>query len=67
MIFIQETGYGISTRICDNDGYPIIEVNCRDQTVGFRMEDADSPFKTFSFLDFISIKAFEWPEDGDEA
>lgn len=48
----QETGFGISTKICDNE-HPVIAINCHTCTVSFENDDGE-PIETFSFEEFCS-------------
>jgi hypothetical protein len=43
---LEETGYGISQFECDNDDYPIIQVNLTQRTVGIGS-------RTYTFEEFI--------------
>jgi hypothetical protein len=52
-----ETGYGISTHICDNE-HNIIRVNTKKQTVYETNEDGII-IKIWSFEEFIKIKKFK--------
>lgn len=50
-----ETGFGISTVICDNE-YPIVVVNPAKQTVGFANEETPTqPYTEWSFEDYIAL------------
>lgn len=63
----EESGFGISTRIEDNE-HPIIVVNCNTQRVEFEADPERDWIKghlidkSFSFEDFISIKDASWDE-----
>lgn len=58
----SSTGYGISTRLCDNE-HTVLGVDCERQVVLF--EERDGTVKdTVSFEDFINGK-FEIPDDLD--
>ena len=47
------TGYGISQYICDNDGYPIIEVNLTENTV-----EIDT--RKYTFEEFTTSNNIGW-------
>lgn len=60
----KPTGFGISTRMCDNS-YPIIVIDCEKQEIGYAPEPTDAapipiPTKSVSFKDFCA-KPAKWP------
>lgn len=58
----DETGYGISTYLCDNE-HPLLVVNAEANTVSLSAEDAPrEPYKTWTFAEFCKL---EWSEEFD--
>ena len=51
----EETGFGISTRICDNNGYPIVRVDCSRTQVSFVSAQSKEMLYHWSFEEFIKL------------
>jgi hypothetical protein len=59
-----ETGYGISTHLCDNDGYPILVIDCEKQEIRFESEVGEL-IKALTFEEFVAQAKCDWPTPGE--
>lgn len=65
----EETGFGISTHLCDNE-HPLLVVNCESKSVGVYREEDDladpavTPIRSFSFAAYVNLT--EDPRQGDQ-
>ncbi len=56
----DETGFGISTAIGDNDGYPILVIDTETKTVTLEDEDTGVAVASYTFATFIELPDVEW-------
>jgi hypothetical protein len=58
---LGETGFGISSCVQDNDGYPIIVVDDDNQVVGLATEEKPTEaYVSMSYEEFIKIENPSW-------
>ena len=73
LIHDGETGWGLSLGVCDNDGYPILEVDIPEMKVRlahphnwnpkgpeYHTPKFDEPSAEWSFEEFIAMSRAEW-------
>lgn len=58
----NETGFGISTEICDNS-YPLIVVDVKQQMVRFEDQETRAVMAAHSFTDFCALAEPSYPDE----
>ena len=60
-----ETGFGISTRICDNE-HNILEVDCDNQKIRELLDDTSEIVKEWTFEEFLKQEIIDALKDEEE-